>query len=596
MEKKPRLYAYIRWSTDKQSDGDSKRRQLEMAHSYASQKGLELRPGDILIDEGVSAFTGVNATTGKLGGFLERVKAGKIPPGSILAIEGFDRLSRQAPLKAFRIFSDIIEDYGIRLITLNDGKEYNQKNINQIENLFLPLISFSTSNQESDKKQARLRASWEAKRANAGTEKFSRMCPGWLRPSSPHGDFHFELIPERVAVVKRIFEQSAAGIGMYVLCKTLNEENVPSFKISIGDGHWSTSSIHKLLNNPAVLGLYQPYKRIGGKKEKEGDPIPGYYPAIIDEDLFNKAAASRRTRITRDVDGKKHPVGGRKGENFPNLFTGIHLYCAYCGSLMRRRVKGGISFICSKADRGLGCEKRGWNYRHFETSFLAHVEEFHEHLTSKDEISAIGELQKAIDNDKARLSGIENRMDDFLEQAKIPKVKEKLQKWEDERILLAATIATKEEELNRLTSQAKAFNKSRDEITVLVERIQEGEGEDLYRRRAVVNAALKDLVKYISVGTVGFQRKPSPTSKLITLLGKNIEEDFHGVTWEEAREDGLTKKQYLATLNARYFQVVFQNGEPKMVHPEADAYEGIAIKVEDKNLVKVTTTTKENEK
>jgi DNA invertase Pin-like site-specific DNA recombinase len=544
---KPRLFAYIRWSSDKQADGDSKRRQLEMARLYAAQKGLELRTEDILIDEGVSAFTGSNVTTGKLGVFLERVKAGKIPPGSILTIEAFDRLSRQAPLDSILLFTQIIQA-GIVLVTLNDQQEYTRENSAKIEKLFLPLLHFGTSNQEPDKKQARLRSVWADKRGKAGTEKISRMGPGWLRPSSKTGAFHFEVIPERVAVVRSIFEQSVAGIGNYVICKNLNAKGVPSFKVARGGGYWCTSSLQKLLHNRAVLGEYQPHKRIDGKKIPEGEPILDYFPRIIDEDLFNRAAQSRRARLTRDIDGMKRPVGGRKGANFPNLFTGIPITCLYCGGTMYRkdrRGKDGTRFVCYNADRGVDCERKSWNYKHFETSFLALVREAElEELTRPDtEITRRSELLRTIESDKAKLSGIEAKMDDLLELAAIPKVKTKIADLEAQRKELVHTITTKEDELSKIATETKNFYSSRDEIKQLVALLQKESG-DSYRIRAEVNAKFKSLVASIGVATVGIQRNPTfmNPDDPVFLLVENV---------------------------GRFFEVSFTTGDKKVVYPDA---------------------------
>src|SRR6478609_9451060 len=109
----------------------------------------------------------------------------------------------------------------------------------------------------------------------------------------------------------------------------------------------------------------QPCKRINKRQIPEGKPIQGYFPQIIDENLFDKAAAARRSRLCRDEDGNKRPKGGQKGNLLPNLFTGISVRCLYCGSAMYYRDKrliGNASFGCSKAGRGLGCESKRWNY------------------------------------------------------------------------------------------------------------------------------------------------------------------------------------------------------------------------------------------
>ncbi len=56
--------------------------------------GLELDDKFTYKDLGVSAYDRSNLERGALGLFLEAVEAGKVPKGSILLVEAFDRLTR----------------------------------------------------------------------------------------------------------------------------------------------------------------------------------------------------------------------------------------------------------------------------------------------------------------------------------------------------------------------------------------------------------------------------------------------------------------------------------------------------------------------
>jgi hypothetical protein len=110
---------------------------------------------------------------------------------------------------------------------------------------------------------------------------------------------------------------------------------------------------------------------VGGKRVPDGDAIKGYFPAIVDEQLFYRAQDARDQRRVRGA--------GRKGRNVSNLFSGLAT-CAYCGSKMRFEnkgpgPKGGTYVVCDSARRGLKCEKTAWRYDHFEASFLAFVRE-----------------------------------------------------------------------------------------------------------------------------------------------------------------------------------------------------------------------------
>ena len=88
-----KAYSYLRFSTPEQMKGDSQRRQLEAAQSYAREKGLELDEQLTFHDLGVSGFRGANATTGKLKAFRRAIEDELVEAGSYLLVEDFDRLS-----------------------------------------------------------------------------------------------------------------------------------------------------------------------------------------------------------------------------------------------------------------------------------------------------------------------------------------------------------------------------------------------------------------------------------------------------------------------------------------------------------------------
>src|SRR4051794_5242523 len=87
-------FSYVRFSSRKQSQGDSERRQTELAEAYCRRHGWTLSD-KTFEDLGVSAFHGKNALVGNLGEFLRAVQSGTVPPGSVLVVESLDRISRQ---------------------------------------------------------------------------------------------------------------------------------------------------------------------------------------------------------------------------------------------------------------------------------------------------------------------------------------------------------------------------------------------------------------------------------------------------------------------------------------------------------------------
>ena len=106
--KKPCAYSYVRMSTERQLLGDSLRRQRDMSRQYAASQGWELLEENQLQDVGISAFSGANASGGALSRFLKAIRERKVPTGSFLIVESFDRLTRQEALKSFGLFSEII--------------------------------------------------------------------------------------------------------------------------------------------------------------------------------------------------------------------------------------------------------------------------------------------------------------------------------------------------------------------------------------------------------------------------------------------------------------------------------------------------------
>ena len=96
----PKVYSYLRFSDPKQAAGSSADRQTAYAQRWAAERGMLLDEALSLRDEGLSAYHQRHITQGALGAFLRAVDAGLIAPGSVLVVEGLDRLSRAEPVLA----------------------------------------------------------------------------------------------------------------------------------------------------------------------------------------------------------------------------------------------------------------------------------------------------------------------------------------------------------------------------------------------------------------------------------------------------------------------------------------------------------------
>ena len=258
-------------------------------------------------DIGVSAFRGKNLKQGALSRFKEAVLTKKIAPGSYLLVESLDRFSRDEVAHAQSEFLQLIKS-GINVVTLIDGRVFKPDHLDMTD-LILSLVTLARANDESKHKSDRLSQSWANKRAHANQRKMTAMCPAWLRLSDDKSEF--EVIEIRAAIVRSIFEDSANGIGNYKITQRLNQAGVPHFGQTTKSGRpykkqstgWHGSYIAKIVNNPAVYGELQPYKRNAhGQRVADGNPIPDYYPKIVDKELFLKGETVEvLTRLPRPV-------------------------------------------------------------------------------------------------------------------------------------------------------------------------------------------------------------------------------------------------------------------------------------------------------
>lgn len=366
-EPKPKAYSYLRFSSPEQQKGDSFRRQTSMATAYASQHGLDLDTKLTFHDLGVSAFRGANAEAGRLADFHEAVQTGMVPQGSYLLVEALDRLSRLTPRKALRVLEDIV-DAGVVVVTLNDGKAYTKGSLDaEPFDLMVAILLFMRGNEESATKARRLRAAWEGKRLTAQTKPLTAAVPAWIKLE----DGKLSLIPERAAIIRRIFAEALAGRGQDGIARGLISDGVPCFGKA---QHWQRSYVLKVLNNPATYGLLTPheYRYEGAKKTRVPlDPVEGYYPPAISRETFDAVQAFRSTA---------YPAKARIGR-VVNLFAGLAT-CPLCGSTMTRVNKGtsGKSgrpkLVCVKAKAGAGCQYRGVDIGAAEDGLLSNLGEF----------------------------------------------------------------------------------------------------------------------------------------------------------------------------------------------------------------------------
>lgn len=301
--------SYSRFSSAIQRDGDSLRRQLEAAKRYCAQHGLKL--AETITDEGVSAFRGRNAIEGGLGRFLRAIDSGLVPKNATLIVESLDRLSRDQVSEALELFLRIIRK-GVSIVTLTDGRRYDREALNDFSQLVVSLAVMARAHEESLVKSQRITAAYERRRELIR----SKTCPPknlatWLEWKNSR----VQLIPSRAKIVRRIFQMARDGHGCAGIARIFNREGIPGFRRPM----WLQGTIRSILMRKAACGYYEPKKH-----GVRGEPVPGIFPAVVDERTWALVNQMRR-RDFRKGQGKtsdRNPFGRvlREAE------TGFSLY------------------------------------------------------------------------------------------------------------------------------------------------------------------------------------------------------------------------------------------------------------------------------
>jgi site-specific DNA recombinase len=173
--------------------------------------------------------------------------------------------------------------------------------------------------------------------------------PYGYRRAKLRGEKGYTLAPEpaEAAVLQRIFALYCRGEGTKAIANRLNDEKVPTRH----GRPWTYGTVANLLSNPVYTGKIrrgwskQVRSLVDGKVKKsvrrQKDPAryavySGLHPALIDENLFERAQELRR---------KKAPAPKVKERlALQNPFVGL-IYCAVCGGRIERttasRKRGG---------------------------------------------------------------------------------------------------------------------------------------------------------------------------------------------------------------------------------------------------------------
>lgn len=417
---------------------------MSYAAQWAESHGLVLDTTLTLHDAGLSAFHQRHVASGALGTFLRAIDEGMISPGSVLVVEGLDRLSRAEPLQAQAQLTQII-NAGITVVTASDGREYNREAMRaQPMELVYSLLVMIRAHEESATKSTRVKAQLHSacKRWIAGDKRVkihSGHDPFWIHTV----DGEHQLLEPQATMMRELVTLYLKGVGFQNAIKTVTAKLEYA-----GTKMPAASSLYKVVESDLVSGT----KTL--EVDGETYQLKEYYPALLDELTAAKLKAQKGSRTKR--------VGKTK---IPGIITGIGITtCGYCGSaatmlnIERTAKKSGITstirrLVCSTYNSGRNCP----------------------HQTSRD-LSIIERAILEFTMDSAVLT-------DFLEGDATKPLRKKLQAAQE-------SLSDKQTRLNRLTLTLE--QDSEDAPLSILRRVRSLEQEvmDLEERCSQMSAEL----------------------------------------------------------------------------------------------------------
>ncbi len=437
----------------------------------------------------MSAFRGKNRKKGDLSLFLVALETGQLEAEPVLILEDLDRLSRDKIMASVDVARKILEA-GCDIYSVIERKLYTREALEDPMGLMGLIWRFYLAHEESAKKADRARQNWQQKHKEAADGKLlNRICPAWLRAvdyemvNNRLVGGRFEPIPERVAVVRKIFKWCIEGYGIQSIMRKLVAEDIKPFKSG-----WSQKYIWQILRDRRVLGELT--TNLYGEEIKKGVAIQGYYPVIVSQTTFDRAQDDMVSRKNKR---------GRRGD-FLNLFTGIVRYPEHdCNMIFLskpKRTKSGVhpyKYLASF---------KGWKghypyiairYDRFEEIILRWVHELSpsDLVQAEDQDDSVDALRARKKLMEERIKAVADQLENY--EADVPTVMNKLAEMNVKLTKLTQEIETKQREQSR---------PSIEETKSLVDMLSSATGPELRELRERVRQRLLLLIDRIDVRVV----------------------------------------------------------------------------------------------
>jgi len=431
---------YSRFSSAGQKGNNSTSRQTEVGRDwyYREIAPLGIPLDETFTDSARSAYKGEHVgKKGDLGRFLAAIQSGAVSKGSILIVENLDRISRQGPKIARKLFERIVDE-GVAVHIVNITKKLTYGWENRTEDSVVVDMELKRAFEESLRKSVIIKAGLKAKKHD---ENWAGNLPFWLTKEYEGERYRIVENPEKAALVREIFRLSAQGLGAKRIMQDLNARGIEC-GIAIG-------TVGEVLKNRAVLGEHQPLLYLESGTVPDGDPVLKF-PRIIDQTLFDIVAARLDGKKKVCADGKIRPAtGSHQSNEANNLFDGLLPdVTEQPGRTLQLQNKGGFNnpYLVSKWEAG----RKANRIRHdlFEKTFLTYLTETDwKNIAGEKETDALKKARTELNLVRAELDQAEHFLARRSEQVNNPSLSDEIAKE------YYATIAATRSRIATLTAQ-----------------------------------------------------------------------------------------------------------------------------------------------
>ena len=343
-------FSYIRFSSEGQRDGSSVVRQSEIASEIVAKTGWILRQEWNIRQEAVSAYKKHNFP--KLMAIIDAAKSGIIPQGTVCIIECIDRLTRATLDQGREMLRQMLLS-GIEICD-NEGNHFVKEDLNDLIKLLNMCAKIAAANEYSERLSKRVRKAYQERISSMQNgvillktkEHANRKdMPAWITNTGKGYELN-----SKAKIIASMFKEYLNKVGPASIARKFNKTNVET--LSGKAGVWSQSIIYRLLSDRRTLG----------EIKIKGEAIKGYYPSVIEENIFLRVQS-------RLLANKGKPCVGKMEKPIVNLFSGV-AFCT-CGEKIKVTSGNAGKYItCWNKVNGRGCTTPMVQYAPFEKSFM----------------------------------------------------------------------------------------------------------------------------------------------------------------------------------------------------------------------------------